>query len=98
MVGFKLISDIIFGSGTSLEWFSQLMYDVGTSTELFKAGLIFSVLFFIIGTPVSMFVDKVIYYCELAIYSTANPANSSFWWDVWGYLGFILFWFLILRV
>jgi hypothetical protein len=67
LVVFKLGSEIL-GISTS-EWFSQLMYDIGTSTDLKKAGFIFGASLLIMGSFVGAFIDTVIYYIELTIFS-----------------------------
>jgi hypothetical protein len=98
LVVFKLLNDIIFGSGSSLEWFSKLMYDIGTSHDLLKAGLIFAITLLVFGTPVRIFIDKVIYQIELQIYGSVwSPTRSqNFWWNLWGFSSFVLLWFRLL--
>lgn len=100
LVALKLLNDIVFGSGSSLEWFSELMYEIGTSHDLLKAGLIFATLFLIFGTPVRIFIDKVIYQIELQIYGSAwSPTPSqNFWWNLWGFGLFVLLWCRLLTL
>lgn len=100
LVVFKLLNDIVFGSGSSLEWFSKLMYDIGTSHDLLKAGLIFATALLVFGTPVRIFIDRVIYQIELQIYGSVwTPTPSqNFWWNLWGFGLFVLLWCRLLTL
>ncbi len=67
LVAFKLGAEII-GVNIS-EGFNQLIYDIGTSTDLAKAGVVFGIALLIIGSFVGAYVDTIIYYIELTLFS-----------------------------
>ena len=67
LVVFKLGAEVL-GIGIS-EGFSQLMYDIGTSTNLAKAGFIFGFGLLIMGSFVGSFLDTIIYHIEATLFS-----------------------------
>lgn len=79
LAAFKLGTEII---GVSIsEGFNQLMYDIGTSTNLAKAGVIFGIALLIMGSFVGAYVDTIIYYIELTLFSGEvtryDPAKNN---------------------
>jgi len=54
--------------GVSEVWFSQLMYDIGTSTNLFAATSWFTAWLILFGSFVTSVIDTAIYYIEQQIF------------------------------
>jgi len=66
---FKLITDILFGSGSTNEGFSSLMDFMGSSNHFVEASTFFILTLLVVGSFVGSFVDTVIYHIELTLFS-----------------------------
>jgi hypothetical protein len=67
LVVFKLGAEIL---GISIsQGFNELMYNIGTSTDLRKAGIIFAAVLLVMGSFVGSFLDTVIYHIEATLFS-----------------------------
>jgi len=66
---FKLTTDILFGSGAANDGFSDLMDFMGSQNHFVEASTYFILALLIVGSFVGSFIDTVIYYIELSLFS-----------------------------
>lgn len=71
LAAFKLIF------GISEKWFSQLMYDIGTSTNIKMAVVWFTSWLVVVGSFVTIFIDWAIYGIENFLYSQENYVKDK---------------------
>jgi hypothetical protein len=69
LAAFKLITDILFGSGSTNEGFSNLMDFMGSSNHFVEASTFFILTLLVVGSFVGSFIDTVIYHIELTLFS-----------------------------
>lgn len=69
LAAFKLITDILFGVGSSCGGFSNLMHFMGSQNHFVEASTFFILTLLIVGSFVGSFVDTVIYHIELTLFS-----------------------------
>jgi len=66
---FKLTTDILFGTGSTTEWFSNLMNFMGSQNHFVEASTYFILALLVVGSFVGSFIDTVIYHIELSLFS-----------------------------
>lgn len=69
LAAFKLITDILFGTGASCEGFSNLMDFMGSQKHFVESATYFIITLLVVGSFVGSFIDTVIYHIELSLFS-----------------------------
>jgi len=69
LAAFKLITDLLFGTGAACDGFSNLMNFMGSQNHFVESATYFIVTLLVVGSFVGSYVDTVIYYIELSLFS-----------------------------
>ena len=96
VVAFKLLF------GISEAWLGDLMYNIGTSTNIAGAGIVFIIWLLVFGTYTNYILGNIVLMAEGMLYGTNNvtrlTTKQSILWNLYGMVVYVLVFFKVISI
>ncbi len=96
VVAFKLLF------GISEAWLGDLMYNIGTSTNITGAGIVFIIWLLVFGSYTNYILGNIVLMAEGMLYGTNNvtrlTTKQSILWNLYGMVVYVLVFFKVISI
>jgi len=103
-LGLSAILAVVFKLlfGVSEAWLGDLMYSIGTSTNIAGAGIVFVVWLLVFGSYTNYILSDIVLLAEGMLYGTGNvtklTTKQSILWNLYGVVVYVFVFFRIINI